>query len=76
MKDAAWIEHHGTRVVSLAGFAGSLVAMATGEFPIIGAEVGPILSVVIAGFSAALHLANRSLDAFRTKAGLNITPSS
>ena len=74
--NAAWIEHHGTRVVSLAGFAGGLVAMFTGEFPFLGGEVDTGLGAAVAGASAALHIANRALDAFRAKAGLNVTPSS
>ena len=72
---AAWIEHHGTRVVSLAGFAGGVLTMVGVEFPAIGAAIGPAEGAIVAGASAALHLANRALDAFRTSAGINIPQS-
>ena len=72
----AWIEHYGTRVVSLAGFAGGLVAMVSGEFPGVAAAIGPTEGALIAGASAALHIANRALDAFAESAGvLHRTPA-
>ena len=70
--NVAWFEHHGTRIVSLAGFAGGAVAMTTGEFPLLGAAIGPIEGALIAGASAALHLANRALDAFAESAGVQL----
>ena len=77
MISTAWIEHHGTRIVSLAGFAGGLIAMVSGEFPGVASAIGPTEGALIAGASAALHIANRALDAFAQQAGvLNHTPES
>ncbi len=73
----AWIEHHATRVVSLAGFVGGLFAMVNAEFPIISVAVAPEIGVAVTIASAALHLGNRALDAFAQSSGvLHRTPMS
>lgn len=65
-----WIEHHATRIVSLAGFAGGAIAMVTGEFPAVGIALEPGTAALVAGASAALHVANRALDSFARAAGV------
>lgn len=65
----AWIEHHATQVVSLAGLLGGLVMM----FPGFAGFADPAVmavGAVISAVGAALHLANRALDAFAEKAGV------
>lgn len=77
--DVEWIEHQGTRIVSLAGLAGG-VALTFGWEPfadVASTEAG----VALAAASAGLHIANRALAAFRKGAGLDkpmrkVTPSS
>ena len=69
MNPVQWIEHQTTRVVSVAGFVGGLVAYFT---PLIGGDETGVIALGVATVSAALHVANRALDTFAKSAGIVI----
>ena len=69
MKTVQWIEHHATRIVALAGFLGGMtIALGWTDY---GTVLTEDAGAVLAAGSAALHVANRALDAYRASAGLS-----